>query len=151
MSVSMTDEQFMLEALVQAQRARSRGEVPVGAIVVVEGRIIARGENKSVANNDPTAHAEIIALRKAAGKRGNYRLAECDLFVTLEPCAMCLGAVIQARIKRLIYGAADPKAGAVRSIMKFPFDKVNHRPDIVSGILAEECGRILRGFFEEKR
>ncbi len=141
----------MREALVQAERARRRGEVPVGAVIVVEGRIIARGENRSVTKSDPTAHAEIVALRKAAWKKRNYRLADCDLFVTLEPCAMCLGAAIQARIKRLVFGAADPKAGAVSSIMDFPFDRVNHRPEIVSGVLSEECGRILRDFFGEKR
>jgi tRNA(adenine34) deaminase len=145
------DEKWMRRALAEADRAKIRGEVPVGAVLVAGGRILARGHNQPVGKNDPTAHAEIVALRRAAAKRKNYRLAGCDLYITLEPCAMCLGAVVQARIRRLVFGAADPKAGAVRSVMRFPFARMNHRPEIQGGVLAEECGRIIREFFKAKR
>jgi tRNA(adenine34) deaminase len=145
------DGALMKEALRSASRSAERGEVPVGAVVVRDGEIIARGSNGPVAGHDPTAHAEIVAIRKAARKLGNYRLAGCDIFVTLEPCAMCLGAIVQARIRRLVFGAADPKAGAVASIMTFPFDKVNHRPEITAGVLEKECGLLLRDFFRRRR
>jgi tRNA(adenine34) deaminase len=145
------EERFMREALKEACKARARGEVPVGAVVVAEGRIIARGSNRPVSTHDPSAHAEIVALRKAGRKLENYRFSGCDLYVTLEPCAMCLGAVVQARIARLIFGAADPKSGAVHSIMNFPFDRLNHRPEIVGGVLADACGAVLKEFFLEKR
>ena len=145
------DQKYMKEALRSAAGAGKRGEVPIGAVVVRAGKIIARGANCPVSRRDPTAHAEIIALRKAARRTGNYRLTGSDLYVTLEPCAMCLGAIVQARIRRLVFGAADPKAGAVGSIMTFPFDKVNHRPEIRAGVLEEECRRILRDFFRLKR
>jgi tRNA(adenine34) deaminase len=145
------DTAFMKEALRSASRSGERGEVPVGAVVVRNGKIIARGSNGPVGRHDPTAHAEIVAIRKAARKTGNYRLTGCDLFVTLEPCAMCLGAIVQARIRRLVFGAADPKAGAVTSIMTFPFDKVNHRPEIAAGVLEKECGRLLKDFFRGRR
>jgi len=142
---------FMRRAMAQAKKAADRGEVPVGAVVVKDGTIIGCGWNRPISKKDPTAHAEVVALRAAARKLGNYRLTGCDLYVTLEPCPMCLGAVIQARVRRLIYGAPDPKSGAVRSIMQFPFQKLNYRPDIVAGILADGCGRLLRDFFGSRR
>ena len=150
-SAADKDVHFMRRALAEAGRAAKRGEVPVGALVVAEGRVLAQGHNSSIAACDPTAHAEIVALRKAARKLANYRLPDCELFVTLEPCAMCLGAIVQARFKRLVYGARDAKAGAVRSVMKFPFGNLNHRPDVVGGVLAEECGALLKDFFRAKR
>ncbi len=147
----MDDVVFMKKALREAGKAAAAGEVPVGAVVVRDGRIIARGSNKPVKTSDPTAHAEILALRKAARKAGNYRLPDCDLYVTVEPCAMCLGALVQARVRRLVFGAPDPKAGAVASIMKFPFDRTNHRPDIRGGVLSEESAKLLRDFFRARR
>jgi tRNA(adenine34) deaminase len=146
-----SDVIFMRAALRQARSAARRGEVPVGAIVVREGRVIARGGNRPVRSVDPTAHAEVVAIRSAARKLGNYRLTGCDLYVTVEPCAMCLGAMLQARIGRLVYGAADPKAGAVKSIVRFPIHKTNHRLLVRDGVLAEECAEILREFFRERR
>lgn len=145
------DEKFMREALKEADKAGKRGEVPIGAVIVSRGKIIARGHNQSIRKNDPTAHAEIIAIRKACAKRGNYRILDSVLYVTLEPCAMCLGAVVQARLGRLVFGALDPKAGAVLSIMTFPMDKTNHRMEILGGVLAGECGRVLKDFFRERR
>jgi tRNA(adenine34) deaminase len=147
----MDDIVFMKKALREAAKAAAAGEVPIGAVVVREGRVIARGSNKPVGDSDPTAHAEIVALRKAAKKAGNYRLPDCDLYVTVEPCAMCLGALVQARIRRLVFGALDPKAGAVSSIMRFPFGRTNHRPDVTGGILAGDCAELLRGFFRARR
>jgi tRNA(adenine34) deaminase len=122
-----------------------------GAVLVRGGEIIAQASNRPVAASDPTAHAEIVALRRAARKAANYRLPDCDLFVTVEPCAMCLGAVVQARIRRLVYGAADPKAGAVSSTMRFPFDRLNHLPEIVGGLRANEAAGLLREFFRARR
>jgi len=145
------DGYFMRRAMAQAKKAADRGEVPVGAVVVKDGTIIGCGWNRPISKKDPTAHAEVVALRAAARKLGNYRLTGCDLYVTLEPCPMCLGAVIQARVRRLIYGAPDPKSGAVRSIMQFPFQKLNYRPEIVAGVLADGCGRLLRDFFGSRR
>ncbi len=145
------DERFMLEALAEAQKAMDAGEVPVGAVLVEDGKIIARGYNTPVSSNDPTAHAEIIAIRKACRKKQNYRLTGSDLYVTLEPCTMCIGAAVQTRIRRLVFGAHDPKSGAVKSIMEFPFKSMNHRMEIEGGVLADECGKILRVFFEKKR
>ena len=146
------DERFMRQSLKEAARAAARGEVPVGAVLTdAAGRIIARGSNASISKYDPTAHAEIVAIRKAAKKRGNYRLTDTTLYVTIEPCAMCLGALIQARVKRLVYGADDPKAGAVRSIVRFPVEKTNHALEIEGGVLAGECGRVLKDFFAAKR
>jgi tRNA(adenine34) deaminase len=142
---------FMRLALTLARKAGDAGEVPIGAVLVCGGRVLARGYNQSVRRSDPTAHAEVMAIRKAGRSRDNYRLPDCDLYTTLEPCAMCLGAIVQARLRRLIYGAADPKAGAVRSTMRFPFGKLNHRPEITGGLLADECGRLLREFFRAKR
>jgi tRNA(adenine34) deaminase len=147
----MDDREIMGRALRLAARAAAAGEVPVGAVVVRGGEIIAQGSNRPVAASDPTAHAEIVALRRAARKAANYRLPDCDLFVTVEPCAMCLGAAVQARIRRLVYGAADPKAGAVSSTMRFPFDRLNHRPEIVGGMRADEAAGLLREFFRARR
>ncbi|OGD17234.1 MAG: tRNA-specific adenosine deaminase [Candidatus Aminicenantes bacterium RBG_16_63_14] len=147
----MDDVVYMKKALHEAAKAAAAGEVPVGAVVVRDGRVIARGSNKPVGSSDPTAHAEIVALRRAAKKAGNYRLPDCDLYVTVEPCAMCLGAIVQSRIRRLVFGALDPKAGAVSSIMNFPFDRTNHRPEIHGGILAAEAARLLRDFFRARR
>jgi tRNA(adenine34) deaminase len=145
------DELLMREALLEAEKAKKEGEVPVGAVLVKDENIIARGHNKPVSKNDPTAHAEIVAIRSACEKTQNYRLSGCELYVTLEPCAMCLGAAVQSRIKRLVFGAIDPRGGAVESVMDFPFEKMNHRIEIRGGVLAEECGKILRTFFERKR
>lgn len=147
----MDDIAFMRAALREAARAAGRGEVPVGAVVVRGGRVVARGSNRPVRASDPTAHAEIVALRRAAARAGNYRLPDCDLYVTVEPCAMCLGAVVQARLRRLVYGAPDPKAGAVASVMAFPFERLNHRPEVLGGVLADESARLLREFFRTRR
>jgi len=141
----------MTEAIAEARKAADRGEVPVGAVVVKDGLILGRGHNRPISKRDPTAHAEIMALKAAAQRLGNYRLTGCDLYVSLEPCPMCLGAVVQARIGRLIYGAADPKSGAVVSVMRFPFGKLNHRPEITGGVMADTCAALLRGFFHERR
>lgn len=147
----MDDAGFMRFALAEAAKAAAAGEVPIGAVVVREGKVFARGANRPIAASDPTAHAEIVALRRAARKRGNYRLPDCDLFVTVEPCAMCLGAVVQARVRRLVFGAPDPKAGAVSSTMRFPFERLNHRPEIRAGVLADESAALLRDFFGARR
>lgn len=145
-------EPFMHEALVEASKAEELGEVPVGAVVVCEGRIIGRGHNRPIRNNDPTAHAEIVALREAALALGNYRLVGVRLFVTIEPCSMCAGACLHARVQTLVFGARDPKAGAVRSLHRILDDpRHNHRVEIVEGVLAEECSRKLQGFFKKKR
>ena len=147
----MDDRKFMAAALAEAAKAAAAGEVPVGAVVVRDGEVIARGRNRPIKTADPTAHAEVVALRRAARKAGNYRLADCDLYVTVEPCAMCLGALVQARVRRLVFGAADPKAGAVSSVMVFPFGRLNHRPEVVAGVLAEESAALLRAFFRARR
>ena len=142
----------MHEALRLASRAEQLGEVPVGAVVVLEGRIIGRGHNHPVGTGDPTAHAEIIALREAARTAGNYRLPGAQLFVTLEPCLMCAGACLHARIQTLVFGARDPKTGAVRSLFRVLDDpKHNHRIEIVEGVLAGECGEKVRAFFRKRR
>lgn len=146
-----SDDVFMAAAIAEAVKAGNAGEVPVGAVLVAGGRILARGRNRMIAARDPTAHAEVVALRRAARRAGNYRLTGCDLYVTLEPCAMCLGAAVQARVRRLVYGAADPKAGAVRSVLRFPFARLNHRVEVRGGVRAEDCGRILREFFRDRR
>ncbi len=147
----MDDTKLMRAALAEAAKAGKRGEVPIGAVVVRDGRIVARGSNRPVGSSDPTAHAEIVALRQAAKKTGNYRLPDCELFVTVEPCAMCLGAAVQARVRRLVFGAPDSKAGAVSSTMAFPFARLNHRPEIVAGVLAGDSAALLRGFFRARR
>ncbi|MHB8054069.1 MAG: tRNA adenosine(34) deaminase TadA [Candidatus Aminicenantales bacterium] len=145
------DTRLMASALEAAAAAAAAGEVPVGAVIVRDGKTIACGSNRPIRSGDPTAHAEIVAIRTAAKKLGNYRLTGCEIFVTVEPCAMCLGAIIQARIRRLVYGATDPKAGAVKSIVRFPIHKTNHKLEIRGGILADECASLLRDFFRERR
>ena len=145
------DERFMLEALSEAEKAATSDEVPVGAVIVEGDKIIGRGHNRPVSSGDPTAHAEIVAIREACRNKKNYRLSGCDLYVTLEPCAMCLGAAVHARLNRLVFGAVDPKGGAVKSVMAFPFERLNHRIEIEGGVLAAECGKILKSFFEKKR
>jgi tRNA(adenine34) deaminase len=146
------DELWMEEALRAAQRALEAGEVPVGAVVVCQGRIAGRGWNRNVADSDPSAHAEIVALRDAGTALGNHRLADCELFVTIEPCAMCAGAMVHARIKRLIYGALDPKAGAVQSVMQvLNHPQLNHRVEISGGVLAGRCAELLQDFFRNRR
>ncbi|MGA9507442.1 MAG: tRNA adenosine(34) deaminase TadA [Candidatus Sulfotelmatobacter sp.] len=146
------DELWMEEALRSAQRALEAGEVPVGAVVACEGRIVGRGWNRNIADCDPTAHAEIVALREAGAAVGNHRLGECDLFVTIEPCSMCAGAMVHARIKRLIYGADDPKTGAVRSVMQLlENSQLNHRVEVRGGVLAGRCAEVLQEFFRSRR
>ena len=148
----MTDGAFMSEAVSLAEEAARLGEVPVGAVVVKEGRIIGRGANRPISSADPTAHAEIVAMREAAAALGNYRLIGCDLFVTLEPCAMCVGAMLHARIARVVYGARDPKTGACGSVVDLPsVEKLNHHATFEGGVLAEECGAMLKKFFAERR
>lgn len=148
----MTDEDFMRAALAQAASAAEAGEVPVGAVVVKEGRIIARGFNQPITSRDPTAHAEVVALRAAAAAEDNYRLPGCELFVTLEPCAMCVGALVHARVARIVYGAKDPKTGACGSIVDLPaIAHWNHHGRFEGGVLADECGALLRGFFADRR
>ena len=142
----------MRQALELAQQAWLIGEVPVGAVVVKQGEIIGRGYNSPITRHDPSAHAEIQALRNAAENLGNYRLAGCDLYVTLEPCAMCAGAIMHARIGRLLYGAADPKTGACGSVVNlFAEKKLNHHTDVIAGVLAQESGDLLSRFFVERR
>ena len=148
------DVEYMRLALQQARLAESSGEVPVGAVVVVDGpaRVIAKGYNRPIRKHDPTAHAEIVALRAAARRCGNYRLTGATLYVTTEPCAMCAGALVQARIARLVYGCADPKAGAVQSLFRIADDaRLNHRIEITPGVLEEECAALLRHFFAARR
>jgi tRNA(adenine34) deaminase len=146
------DERFMEEALRAAQRALEAGEVPVGAVVVCDGRVIANGWNRNLTGNDPTAHAEVVALREAGAVVGNHRLGDCELFATIEPCAMCAGAVIHARIKRLVYGADDPKAGAVHSVMQvLNHPKLNHRMEVKGGVLAGRCAELVQSFFRQRR
>jgi tRNA(adenine34) deaminase len=149
---SPSDERFMQAALAEAEAAESEGEVPVGAVVVLEGRIIGRGHNRVEAAQDPTAHAEIIAIGAAAQTLNTWRLDDATLYVTLEPCHMCAGAIVLARIPRLVFGARDPKAGACGSLALVPQDlRLNHRAEIVPGVLAEECAAILEAFFRAKR
>ncbi|MFI5180136.1 MAG: tRNA adenosine(34) deaminase TadA [Thermoanaerobaculia bacterium] len=146
------DSRWMREALRTARRAPSHGDVPVGAVVVKNGAVIARAQNRREADGDPTAHAEVIAIRKAARKLGSWRLDGCTLYVTLEPCAMCAGAIVLSRIPRLVFGAEDPKAGFVGSLGDLCRDpRLNHRVHVTEGILGEECGEILKTFFREKR
>lgn len=146
------DEHWMQEALVLADHAASQGEVPIGAVVVLNGEIIGRGWNQPISANDPTAHAEIVALRDAARHIGNYRLVDADLFVTLEPCSMCAGALVHARIKRLVYGASEPKAGVVVSRQSFFHqDFLNHQLQVVGGVLAEQSVQKLQAFFQSRR
>jgi tRNA(adenine34) deaminase len=149
---SETDHRFMAEALEDAREAAERGEVPIGAVLVIDNETIARAGNRTITHCDPTAHAEILALRDAALKTGNYRLLGATLYVTIEPCAMCAGAMIQARIARLVYGADEAKGGAVRSCFEvLSHDRTNHRVDITAGVLAEESVALLQGFFSTRR
>jgi tRNA(adenine34) deaminase len=142
----------MQEALAAAQRALEIGEVPVGAIVVHDGKLISRGWNRNLADHDPTAHAEIVALRAAGAVLGNHRLVDCELFATIEPCAMCAGALVHARIRRLVYGAHDPKAGAVCSVASLlDHPQLNHQVEVRSGVLAGRCAEIVQTFFRERR
>jgi tRNA(adenine34) deaminase len=148
----MIDESYLRAAIDEALAAERDGEVPVGAVVVFEGAIVGRGNNRVLRDSDPTAHAEIVALRAAGQALGNYRLENCTLYVTLEPCAMCAGAILHARIKRLVYAATDPKAGAcgsVLSVMNHP--QLNHKVEVEAGLLAEECGALLTNFFRARR
>ncbi len=148
----MHDEFYMREALSMAQSSECLGEVPVGAIVVRDGVIVGRGFNSPIGDSDPTAHAEMNALRDAARTLGNYRLPGCELFVSLEPCAMCAGAIMHARIARLIYGASDPKTGVHGSVIDlFAIERLNHHTKVVGGVLAAECGRLLSDFFAARR
>jgi tRNA(adenine34) deaminase len=149
---SAVGERWMREALVLARAAQARGEVPVGAVVVRDGEIVGRGGNAPIAANDPTAHAEIAALRDAATILGNYRLSDCELYVTLEPCVMCAGAIMQARIRRLVFGARDPKTGACGSVVDlFEEARLNHHTRVTAEVLAPECGALLSAFFAARR
>jgi tRNA(adenine34) deaminase len=148
----MSDVYFMQQALLQAQLAGAAGEVPVGAVVVRDGQIIASGFNQPIGRHDPSAHAEIVALRAAAEALGNYRLPGCTLYVTLEPCAMCAGAMLHARIERVVFGAVDPKTGACGSVIDlFAQSQLNHQSRAEGGLLADECGSLLRDFFGQRR
>lgn len=142
----------MEEALRCAQRALEIGEVPIGAVVVHQGKVIARGWNRNISDSDPTAHAEIVALREAGKHLGNHRLGECDLFVTIEPCAMCAGAMVHARVRRLVYGSDDPKAGAVHSVMQvLNHPQLNHKMEVRGGVLAGRSAEVLQTFFKSRR
>ena len=148
----LTDEDYMRLALEEADRAAAENEVPIGAVLVLEGRILARSHNVPISSNDASAHAEMLVIRKACEQTGNYRLTGAALYVTLEPCVMCAGAILQARLARVIFGARDPKAGAVISLYQILNDnRLNHQVDVTKGILQEECGEILSRFFREKR
>ena len=152
MAASAADAPFMRAALALAEEGSRRGEVPVGAVVVADGTIVGRGYNRPIDGSDPTAHAEIEALRSAAAARANYRLPGCDLYVTLEPCAMCAGAIVQARIRRLVFGAPDPKTGACGGVIDlFAETRLNHHTTVTGGVLAEECSALLTGFFAARR
>src|SRR6266576_3461556 len=147
-----SDELWMEEALRCAQRALEMDEVPVGAIVLCDGKIVGRGWNRNITDSDPTAHAEIVALREAGATVGNDRLSDCDVFVTIEPCPMCAGAMVHARIKRLVYGSDDPKAGAVRSVMQVVnHPQLNHKLEVRSGVLAGRSTELVQTFFRNRR
>jgi tRNA(adenine34) deaminase len=144
-------EKMMRKALRLAGKAAEKDEVPVGALVVQDGRIIARAYNQRESKKSPTAHAELLAIEKAAKKLGGWRLPRCTLYVTLEPCPMCAGAIVNARIEKVVYGAPDPKAGALGSVYDLAQGKLNHTPEVISGVLQEECGQILSDYFKKKR
>jgi tRNA(adenine34) deaminase len=147
-----TDEVWMEEALRAAQRGLEAGEVPVGAVVVCDGKIVGRGWNRNLTDSDPSGHAEIVALREAGKNLGNHRLGACDMFVTIEPCAMCAGALVHARVKRLVYGADDPKAGAVHSVLEVVnHPGLNHKMEVRGGVLAGRSAEILQEFFRRRR
>lgn len=148
----MSDDEFMRDALALARQAQRAGEVPVGAVVVKRGEIIGRAYNQPISAQDPTAHAEIVALRAAAALSGNYRLTDCELFVTLEPCAMCAGAILHARLARVVFGAPDPKTGACGSVVNlFAESRLNHQTAVVGGVLAAESSELLQAFFYGRR
>ena len=148
----MRDESFMREALALAAEAKALGEVPVGAVVVKDGEIIGRGFNQPVSSHDPTTHAEIVALRDASQRIKNYRLVDCELYVTLEPCMMCVGAMLHARLKRVVFGASDPKTGACGSVVNLPAEeKLNHHATFEGGVLSDECSAMLKKFFQARR
>ncbi|MFN3324839.1 MAG: tRNA adenosine(34) deaminase TadA [Bryobacteraceae bacterium] len=152
MNPDTSDVRFMREALELARRAASEGEVPVGAVLAAEGEIVGRGYNSPIRRSDPTAHAEILALREAAAAIGNYRLENCTLYVTLEPCIMCAGALVTARIRRLVFGARDLRFGGVRSKFRLADSEIlNHRVEIVEGVLAADCLELLQQFFQQRR
>ena len=146
------DAAWMELALEQARQAAEAGEVPVGALVIKDGKIVGRGHNRNLLDHDPTAHAEIIALRNAAERLGNHRLGGCTVYATIEPCAMCAGALIHARVSRLVYGASDPKAGAAGSVLAvLNYPQLNHQMEVTAGVLAQACSEILQEFFRRKR
>jgi tRNA(adenine34) deaminase len=146
------DRQFMQQALEQAQLAALAGEVPVGAVLVRDGLVISRAFNKPITDHDPSAHAEMLALRQAAMADENYRLPGATLYVTLEPCTMCAGAILHARLDRIVYGASDPKTGAAGSVLDvFSSKQINHQTSVEGGVMGEECGQLLRDFFKERR
>ena len=148
----MTDDTFMRAALGQAHQARERGEVPVGAVVVLDGAVVGEGFNQPIGAHDPTAHAEVVALRDAGRRLGNYRLTGATLYVTIEPCQMCVGAMVHARIARVVYGATEPKAGAIESAMRaHEHPSLNHRMTADGGVLADECRTVMQEFFEARR
>ena len=148
----MDHEHFMREAIVEARRALDAGEVPVGAVIVIDGRIVGRGFNQPIASRDPTAHAEIVALREAARTAANYRLAGSTLYVTIEPCLMCVGAMVHARVGTLVYGAAEPKSGAIVSAFAaHEMPGLNHRIEVQGGVLDEECRALVQAFFQDRR
>ena len=152
MNLPEIDEQYMAEALRQAMLALEDDEVPVGAVIVQDGRVIGRAHNQRERLGDPTAHAEMIAITQAAEHVGNWRLENCTMYVTLEPCTMCAGAIVLARLPRLVFGARDPKAGAVQTLYQIcTDDRLNHKLEVVSGVLTEQCAGILSGFFETQR
>ncbi len=146
------DRQFMQQAIEQAQLAAIAGEVPVGAVLVRDGQVISKAFNKPITNHDPSAHAEMLALRQAALAEQNYRLPGTTLYVTLEPCAMCAGAILHARVDRIVFGAPDPKTGAAGSVVDlFAMKQINHQTSIEGGIMGDECGQLLKNFFKERR
>ncbi|WP_068546797.1 tRNA adenosine(34) deaminase TadA [Thalassotalea crassostreae] len=146
------DQQFMQQAIAQAELAEQHGEIPVGAVLVSNGEVIASGFNQSIMNHDPSAHAEMIAIRNAGAKLENYRMLDCTLYVTLEPCPMCAGLLVHSRIKRVVYGAKDLKTGACRSVFNLTqSDKLNHQLEVTEGVLAEQCGTMLSAFFKRRR
>lgn len=152
MMANELDHQFMMQALEQAKLAAQEGEVPVGAVLVQDGKVISKAFNRPIGNHDPSAHAEMLALRSAAGEIENYRLPGSTLYVTLEPCVMCAGAMLHARVDRVVFGARDPKTGAAGSVVDiFSIYQLNHQTTVDGGILESECGQVLRDFFKERR
>jgi tRNA(adenine34) deaminase len=148
----LLDRFFMSFALIEARMARDSGEVPIGAVVIVNNQLVGSGHNQPIGMKDPTAHAEILAIRDAAQRIGNYRLTDATLYATIEPCAMCAGAIVNSRIKRLVYGAPDPRAGAVDSVLQIcTSSSLNHRAEVTSGVLADECRDLIQLFFRKKR